>query len=332
MPVCGLLTEETISLKTRITQLLHIHYPVLQGGLAHLAYADLAAAVSNAGGLGQVTATSLANPEELRKEIRDVKRLTQRPFGVNFAISEYRAIDSMLKVALEEQVPIVTLTGGNPAPLMPLLRQSETKVLVLVSSVRQAKHAEELGADAVIAVGQEGGGHIGRDDVGSLVLTASVVDAVSIPVVASGGFADGRGLVSALSLGADGIEMGTRFVATQECRASQAYKDALLATPADGTKVVQRSVGTPARVLPSAWVQKILEVEQEQPEKHILYPLVARENNVVAAIEGRMQEGYAYAGQSAAFIHDIPAVSELMQRLIAEAYRSFDRIDHVMNE
>lgn len=330
--MCGLRTEETISLKTRITELLHIAHPVLQGGLAHLAYADLAAAVSNAGGLGQVTATFLANPEELREEIRKVKRLTQRSFGVNFAISEHRAIDSMLRAALEEQVPIVTLTGGNPAPLMPILRESDTKVLVLVSSVRQAKHAEELGADAVIAVGQEGGGHIGRDDVGSLILTASVVDAVAIPVVASGGFADGRGLVSALSLGADGIEMGTRFVATKECRASQAYKDALLATGADGTKVVQRSVGTPARVLPSAWVQKILEVEQEQPDKQILYPLIAREKNLVAAIEGRLQEGYAYAGQSAAFIHDVPAVSELMQRLIAEAYQSFHRIDHVMNQ
>ncbi|HLG28393.1 MAG TPA: nitronate monooxygenase, partial [Paenisporosarcina sp.] len=204
--------------QTRITDLLHIKYPIIQGGLAYLAYADLAAAVSNAGGLGQITAMSLETPEALRKEIHKVRSLTAQPFGVNFAIGEQgRPFTHMLDVAIQENVPVVSMTGGNPTAIFNQLKGTEIKKLVLVAATRQAQKAEELGADAVMVVGQEGGGHLGRDDVGTMVLVPRVVDAVSIPVIASGGIGDGRGLMAALALGAEGIEMGTRFIATKEC-------------------------------------------------------------------------------------------------------------------
>ncbi|MGE6816871.1 NAD(P)H-dependent flavin oxidoreductase, partial [Heyndrickxia sporothermodurans] len=196
---------------TRITDLLNIKYPIIQGGLAYLAYSELAAAVSNAGGLGQITAMSLESPEALRKEIQKVKQLTTFPFGVNFAIGQHgRPYTAYLDVALDEKVAVVSVTGGNPTPFFQYLEGSNVKKLVLVAAKRQAQKAEELGADAVMVVGQEGGGHLGKDDIGSLVLIPQVVDAVLIPVIASGGIGDGRGLMAALCLGAEGIEMGTR--------------------------------------------------------------------------------------------------------------------------
>ncbi|MFL6555923.1 MAG: NAD(P)H-dependent flavin oxidoreductase, partial [Bacillus sp. (in: firmicutes)] len=168
--------------KTRVTELLNIRFPIVQGGLAYLAYSELAAAVSNAGGLGQITAMSLGEPEQLRAEIRKVKQLTKNPFGVNFAIGQHgRPFADFLQVAIDEKVPVVSMTGGNPAPIFEQLKGTQIKTLVLVAARRQAVKAEELGADAVMVVGQEGGGHLGRDDVGTLVLVPQVVDAVSIP-------------------------------------------------------------------------------------------------------------------------------------------------------
>src|SRR5699024_7447244 len=176
------------------------------GGLAHLAYADLAAAVSNAGCLGQITAMSLSSPEVLRNEIKKVKSLTNKPFGVNFAIGQQRRpYEEMVEVAIEEKVPAISVTGGNPTRVLEMVKGTGIQTLVLVAAVRQAEKAEELGADAVMVVGQEGGGHIGRSDLGTSVLTPYVVDRVSIPVLSSGGIVDGRGLMASLAYGAGGI-------------------------------------------------------------------------------------------------------------------------------
>lgn len=306
---------------TRITELLHIKYPIIQGGLAYLAYSDLAAAVSNAGGLGQITAMSLPSAEALRQEIRRVRTLTDKPFGVNFAIGMHGiGYEDRVQVAIDEQVPAVTLTGGNPAPMLEMLQTTGIKTLVLVSSRRQAQKAEQLGASAVIVVGQEGGGHLGRDDVGTMVLVPQVVDAVKIPVVASGGIGDGRGWMAAHALGADGIEMGTRFIATEECvHAAASYKAALLESDESDTVVIKRSIGAPARVLRNEFSDKILEIERVSPTYEALKNYISGEANKRFIYDGIKEEGIGWAGQVTGMIHDIPAVSELIDRMVKEA-------------
>ncbi|MCY0894641.1 MAG: nitronate monooxygenase [Acidibacillus sp.] len=304
---------------TRITELLGIQYPVIQGGLANLAYAKLASAVSNAGGLGQITATSLANAQKLREEIHKTKAATSRPFGVNIAIGQHSSSDALVEVVLEEDVSVVSLTGGNPEPLMKRLADSKVKTLILVSTVRQAQKAESLGADAVIAVGQEGGGHIGRADTGTIVLIPRVVESVAIPVIGSGGIADGRGLLAALALGAEGIEMGTRFIATKECIAHAAYKSALVSGQETDTVVIKRTLGAPGRVLPSSWVTKILEEEQSGTTLDQLWPYISGERNRRAIIEGDMQDGFAWAGQCIGLIHSVPTVAELFAEIFGTA-------------
>ncbi|MBY6050518.1 nitronate monooxygenase family protein [Cytobacillus firmus] len=305
---------------TRVTELLKIKYPIIQGGLAHLAYSDLAAAVSNAGGLGQVTAMSLSSPEKLRNEIQKVKKLTDMPFGVNFAIGQHgRPFSDYLDIAIEEEVPVISMTGGNPAPIFDQLKGVNVKKLVLVAAKRQAVKAEELGADAVMVVGQEGGGHLGRDDIGTFILVPQVADAVSIPVIASGGIGDGRGLMAALSLGAEGIEMGTRFVATKECvHASELYKNRLVEGTENDTVVIKRTLGAPARVIANPWSDKILEIEKQNGGYEQLKDYISGNANKKYIYEGKDQEGFAWAGQVMGLIKDIPTVEELFERIISE--------------
>ncbi|WPZ20058.1 nitronate monooxygenase family protein [Geobacillus subterraneus] len=307
--------------KTRVTELLGITYPIIQGGLAYLAYADLAAAVSNAGGLGQITAMSLESPERLREEIRKVKDKTDRPFGVNFAIGQHgRAFSHMLEAALDEGVPVVSVTGGNPAPFFEQLKGTGVKTLVLVAAVRQAVKAEELGADAVMVVGQEGGGHLGKYDTGTFVLIPKVVESVSIPVIASGGIADGRGLMAALALGAEGIEMGTRFIATKECvHAHPVYKEMIVNATEHDTVVIKRSLGAPGRAIANQWTEKILEIERQGGTYEDLKEYISGEANRRFIYEGKVDEGFAWAGQAIGLIRDIPSVAELFARMIGEA-------------
>ncbi len=307
--------------QTRVTDLLGIEYPIIQGGLAYLAYSDLCAAVSNAGGLGQVTAMSLKTPDELREEIRKVRQLTDKPFGVNFAIGQTgRPYEHMLQVAIDEEVPAISMTGGNPAPILEKLANTSIKKLVLVAAKRQAQKAEQLGADAVMVVGQEGGGHLGRDDIGTIVLIPQVVDAVSIPVIASGGIADGRGWMAAHALGAEGIEMGTRFIATKECvHASEVYKQALIASNETDTTVIKRSIGAPARAIKNEWTQEILRIESENPTYDALKELVSGQANKQFIYEGKEENGFGWAGQSIGLIHDIPSTKELIERMVEQA-------------
>lgn len=307
--------------KTTVTELLGIKYPIIQGGLAHLAYADLCAAVSEAGGLGQITAMSLGSPDALRNEIKKVKKMTNKPFGVNFAISQHgRPFSDMLEAALEEGVKVMSVTGGNPAPFFKQLEGKGVKTLVLVAAKRQAEKAEELGADAVMVVGQEGGGHLGRDDIGTMVLTPLVVDAVSIPVIASGGIGDGRGWMAAQALGADGIEMGTRFIATKECvHASKAYLDALLASTETGTTVIKRTIGAPARALTGPWTEKIIDLEKENANYEKLEDFISGEANRRFIHDGDFETGYGWAGQVTGLIEDVPSVAELFDRMVEEA-------------
>jgi enoyl-[acyl-carrier protein] reductase II len=308
-------------MKTRVTELLNIKYPIIQGGLAYLAYADLAAAVSNAGGLGQITAMTLPDEDKLREEIRKVKTLTNKPFGVNFAIGQHgKPFEHMVSVAVEEKVPVISVTGGNPKGVLDMVEGHNIKRLVLVAAKRQAVKAEKLGADAVMVVGQEGGGHLGRGDVGTSVLTPQVADKVSIPVIASGGIADGRGLMAALALGAEGIEMGTRFIATKECvHAHGHYKKAILDADENSTVVIKRSLGTPARALKNAWTDEILELEKSGQGYDVLKNYISGEANKRYIYEGDYEKGFGWAGQGAAGISDIPSTADLIQNIIKQA-------------
>ncbi|MCY0878334.1 MAG: nitronate monooxygenase [Firmicutes bacterium] len=301
-----------------MTRLLGIRRPIIQGGLAYLARAELAAAVSNAGGLGQITATTLPDAEAVTREIARVRELTQAPFGVNFALG-HRPIDALLDAALDAAVPVVSLTGGNPEPYAERILARGAKLMVLVAGVRAAKKAEALGASVVIGVGVEGGGHLGRDDVGTLVLTRRLAEIIKVPVVASGGIADGRQLVAALALGAAGVEMGTRFVATRECPAHPQYKEALVRHEIHETTVIERSLGRPGRALPSAHVAKIQDLEAQGASVEEMLPLIRGEVNYRAAVDGEMEDGFVWAGQSTGLIDDIPTVGELLDRIEQEA-------------
>ncbi len=310
-----------MSWETRVTKLLGIEYPIIQGGLAYLAYSELAAAVSNAGGLGQITAMSLSTPDELRDEIRKVKEKTTKPFGVNFAIGQHgRPFADMLQIAIDEEVPVVSMTGGNPSPVFKQLEGVHVKKLVLVAAKRQAVKAEQLGADAVMVVGQEGGGHIGKDDISTMVLTPQVVDEVSIPVIASGGIGDGRGLMAALSLGAEGIEMGTRFIATKECtHAHIKYKEALVAGNETETSIIKRTIGAPGRVISNKWAEEILAIENVNPTYDAIKDYISGQANQAFANQGLLDHGFGWAGQVIGRIKDIPSVEELFTRMINEA-------------
>lgn len=321
-------------MQTKVTELLGIRYPVVQGGLAYLAYSELAAAVSNAGGLGQITAMTLSTPEELRREIQKVKQRTTKPFGVNFAIGQHgRSYEDMLDVAIEEKVPAISITGGNPAPILNRLKNESIRSLVLVAGVRQAVKAEQLGADMVMVVGQEGGGHLGRDDIGTMVLVPRVVESVSIPVIASGGIGDGKGLLAALALGAEGIEMGTRFIATKECvHASETYKKDILEAKETDTIVIKRTLGAPGRTLKTELALDILEQESNGANYEQLKEMISGKSNMKYIYEGNSVEGYGWAGQVVGLIHDIPTVQELFDNMAEEIENGHHRLNQLLLE
>lgn len=307
-------------MRTPVTELFDIRYPIVQGGLAHLAFAELCAAVSNAGGLGQITAATVpGGADGLRREIRHVRSLTDRPFAVNVAISAHRDSMSLVDIALEEGAMIISFTAGNPELYLQRLEGTGVKTLVLVAGVRQAQKAEQLGASAVIGVGFEGGGHLGRDDIGTMVLIPRILETVAIPVLASGGIGNGRGLAAALAMGAGGVEMGTRFVSTVECVAHAHYKQALVDAQETTTLVAERSLGTPGRMLRGAVSERILSLDDEPEARDELVASIRGEVNKRAAIEGSLDEGWVWSGQVAGLIHDVPTVETLINRMVAEA-------------
>lgn len=323
---------------TRITGLFGIRYPIVQGGLAHLAYSGLAAAVSEAGGLGQIGMACFETPEELRADIRKLKALTTRPFGVNFPLG-HRPVEPFVDVALEEGAHVISITAGNPEGVLRHITASGVKpqprTMVLVAGIRAARKAQDLGADAVIAVGYEGGGHLGRDDVGTLVLTPKIVESVKIPVLASGGIMDGWGMAAGLALGADGVELGTRFIAVQECIAHQNYKQALVDANEADTVIIERTLGRPARVLRRGpLVERILAAEDDLTRRgasreeafEMIFPMIRGEMNKAAAIEGRLDEGFVWAGEGVGLIHDIPTARELIERMVREAASAMERM------
>ena len=301
-------------LKTAICDLFGIEHPIIQGGMAHVATAELVSAVSNAGGLG-IIGCGYYQAEWVRQQIRLTKQKTSRPFGINVPLTS-PFVKEVIGVILEEGVPIITTGTASPRPYIPRFKQAGMKIMPVIASVSAARHMEEAGVDAVVAEGMESGGHIG--DVTTMALVPQVVDAVKIPVVAAGGFADGRGLAAALALGAQGIQMGTRFVASTECVAHPKYKQKILEADDRATTVTGYSTGLPLRALKNALTEQYHALEQAGITKEEL-DLFGQGKMHLGLIEGDTEEGSLLAGQIAGLIKDIKPVKAIIEDTIAQA-------------
>ena len=301
-------------IRTPLCDLLGIEHPILQGGMAWAATAELAAAVSNAGGLGIVGAGNHP-PEVVRQELRRVRELTDRPFGANVPVFT-AGVEDRLQVFIDEGVPVVTVGGGNAGPYLEPLQRAGIRVIPVVASVALARRMARQGVDALIAEGMESGGHIG--DVATLPLVPQVVDAVDLPVIAAGGIADGRGLAAALALGAVGIQMGTRFICTTECPAHDRYKQTIVKAHDRATIVAGGSFGHPVRSIRGPFVRRLEELEREGISEEE-FVVVGAGTLRSAMVDGDVERGSVMAGQSAGLVYDVVPVKELVERIIAEA-------------
>ncbi len=295
----------------KLCQLLNIKYPVLQGGMAWIATAELAAAVSQAGGLGIIGAGHMP-PDALREEIRKLKKLTSNVFGVNIMLMS-PFVKEVMQVVIDERVPVITTGAGNPGEYIPALKEIGSKIIPVVASVALAKRLERTGVDAVIAEGMESGGHVG--EITTMALVPQVVDAVSIPVIAAGGIADARGMVAAMSLGAQGVQVGTRFVASSECIAHINYKQAILRAKDRSTIVTGVSTGHPVRVIANKLTREYVELEKNGASVEELEQLGAGKLRA-AAREGDVERGSVMVGQIAGMVDCIKSVDEIMTEMI----------------
>ena len=301
-------------LKTAICELLGMKYPIIQGGMAHLGTAELASAVSNAGGLGFIGAGG-APPSWVKEQIQITRWLTDKPFGVNIMLMSPFA-EEIVEVVITENVPIVATGGGNPGIYLPKLKKAGIKVMPVVSSVALAKRLERLGADAVVAEGIESGGHVGETT--TLCLVPQIVDSVNIPVIAGGGIADGRGLVAALALGAQGVQMGTRFICSEECIAHPNFKQKILKANDRATVITGESTGHPVRCLENKMTRQFLAMERAGASKEEL-DRFGMGKLYLGVIEGDMNNGSLMSGQIAGLVKDIKPVKAIIEEMIAEA-------------
>ncbi len=294
--------------------MLGIRYPILQGGMAWLGTAELVSAVSEAGGLG-IIGSGNAPPEWLKQQITLTREMTGKPFGVNIMLMSRYAGDN-LKLAVEEKVKVITFGGGNPGALIPGLKQYNVIVIPVVSSVALARRLEKAGADCIVAEGTESGGHVGETT--TMALVPQVVDAVKIPVIAAGGIADGRGLVAALALGARGIQMGTRFICSEECIAHPDFKRQIIEANDRATTVTGKSIGHPARCLENRFTRDFSQKEREGCCPEELYEL-SKGKLREGVLEGSINNGSLMAGQVSGFIRDVLPVKDIITSTISRA-------------
>lgn len=311
-------------MKTRITELFGIQHPIIQGGMHYVGFAELAAAVSNAGGLGIITGLTQKTPEDLDAEIKKCKALTDKPFGVNLTfLPVLTAPDypGYVRVIIENGVKAVETAGNNPQSVLPYLKEAGVKVIHKCTSVRHALKAQAIGCDAVSVDGFECGGHPGEDDVPNMILLPRAADELDIPFVASGGQADARSLVASLAMGADGINMGTRFIATQEAPVHENVKQAIVAASELDTRLVMRPLRNTERVMTNEAVEKLLVIEREKGKDLQFTDIIEQVAGVYPRImmEGDMDAGAWSCGMVAGLIHDIPTCKELIDRIMSEA-------------
>jgi nitronate monooxygenase len=324
-------------MKTRITELLGIRYPIIQGGMQWVGRAPLVAAVSNAGGLGVITALTQPTPAALIEEIQRTRVLTDKPFGVNLTIlpsikpppyAEY------VEAIIDSGVKVVETAGNSPREFIELFKQNGVKILHKCTTVRHAISAERNGVDAISIDGFECAGHPGEDDVPGLVLIPLAVRALRIPVIASGGIGDSRGFAAALALGAEGVNMGTRFCATREAPIHDNIKQALVGASERDTRLIFRSLRNTARVLRNSISEEVVSLERRPGgcEFEELRPLVAGSRGRTALETGEVEDGVITAGQVVGLIDDIPSCHELLQRIVAEAREHLARTHGYFSE
>jgi NADH:quinone reductase (non-electrogenic) len=311
-------------MKTRITELFGIEHPIIQGGMHYVGFAELAAAVSEAGGLGIITGLTQRTPELLAREIAKARGLTDKPFGVNLTFLpgfESPPYPEYIAAIIEGGVKVVETAGRSPEQYMPALKAGGIKVIHKCTSVRHSLKAERIGCDAVSVDGFECGGHPGEDDVPNFILLPLAAEKLKIPFVASGGMADGRSLVAALALGADGMNMGTRFIATQEAPVHQNVKDAIVKATELDTRLVMRPLRNTERVMTNAAVEKILEIEREKGASLGIEDIRELVGGIYPRVmqQGEMEAGAWSCGMVAGLIHDVPSVKALIDRIMAEA-------------
>jgi nitronate monooxygenase len=317
-------------MKTAITELFGIEHPIIQGGMHYVGFAEMAAAVSNAGGLGIITALTQKTPKDLANEIAKCRDMTDKPFGVNITFlpsltpPDYPAI---VKAVIDGGVKVVETAGRNPSQVMPALKDAGIKVIHKCTSVRHSLKAQNIGCDAVSVDGFECGGHPGEDDVPNMILLPRAADELDIPFVASGGQADGRSLVASLAMGADGINMGTRFIATQEAPVHENVKKAIVAASELDTRLVMRPLRNTERVLTNEAVERLLEKERALGADLKFEDIISEVAGVYPRImmEGDMEAGAWSCGMVAGLIYDIPTCAELIERIMSEA-------DQIINE
>jgi NADH:quinone reductase (non-electrogenic) len=315
-----------MQVKTAITEMFGIRHPIIQGGMHYVGFAELASAVSNAGGLGIITGLTQKTPELLAKEIARCRQMTDKPFGVNLTFlpaftappySEYIA------AIVEGGVKIVETAGRSPEPYLPALKSAGIKIIHKCTSVRHALTAERIGCDVVSVDGFECGGHPGEDDIPNMILLPRAADELTIPFVASGGMADARSLVAALALGAAGMNMGTRFIATQEAPVHDNVKRAIVAASERDTRLIMRALRNTERVLENAAVKRLLQIEREKGKELTISDIHDQVAGVYPKImiEGEVDAGAWSCGMVVGLIEDIPTVAELIERIITEAER-----------
>jgi nitronate monooxygenase len=311
-------------MKTRITELFGIQHPIIQGGMHYVGFAEMAAAVSNAGGVGIITGLTQRTPELLAKEIARCRQMTDKPIGVNLTFLPALTqpdYPGYIKAIIEGGVKIVETAGNNPAKWMPVLKENGIKVIHKCTSVRHSLKAEQIGCDAVSVDGFECGGHPGEDDIPNFILLPRAADELKIPFVASGGMADGRSLVAALAMGAEGMNMGTRFIATKEAPVHENVKKAIVAASELDTRLVMRPLRNTERVLKNAAVERLLEKEKALGPKLQFQDIIEEVAGVYPKImtDGDMEAGAWSCGMVVGLINDIPTCKELIDRIMKEA-------------
>tara|TARA_B100001179_G_C18591758_1_gene405035 strand:- start:1207 stop:2184 length:978 start_codon:yes stop_codon:yes gene_type:complete len=311
-------------MKTRITEMFGIQHPIIQGGMHYVGFAEMAAAVSNAGGLGMITALTQGTPEKLAAEIARCKDMTDKPFGVNLTfLPTVNAPDypGLVRTIIEGGVKIVETAGNNPAQVLPFFKDAGVKVIHKCTSVRHSLKAQSIGCDAVSVDGFECGGHPGEDDIPNMILLTRAADELEIPFVASGGMADGRSLVAALAMGADGMNMGTRFIATKEAPVHENVKQAIVAASELDTRLVMRPLRNTERVMKNSAVEELLRIEAEKGSDLQFEDIIEQVAGVYPRImtEGEMDAGAWSCGMVAGLINDVPTCQELIERIMSEA-------------